>query len=116
MSRDDQDQMFVAQAKTCLDKTEAALDEITQGKLRTARQTALAEQQRFGWKIPVAAFASLFFMALLVNSLMVSNEPPISVELFEDIALLSAEEELEMYEDMDLILWLLEEEGSDGLG
>ncbi|VAW87538.1 hypothetical protein MNBD_GAMMA18-1209 [hydrothermal vent metagenome] len=116
MSRDDPQQAFIEQAKTRLDKTEAALDEITQEKLQTARRTALARQHRFGWKMPVAAFASLFFMALLVNSLMVSNELPISVDLFEDIALLSAQEELEMYEDMDLILWLLEEEGSDGLG
>ncbi len=116
MSRDDQQQAFIEQAKSRLDKTEAALDEITQEKLRMARRTALTRQQRFGWKMPVTAFASLFFIALLVNSLMVSNTPPLSMDLFEDIALLSAQEELEMYEDMGLILWLLEEEGDDGLG
>ncbi len=38
------------------------------------------------------------------------------VALFEDIALLSAEEDLEMYEDIDLILWLMEEESSRDLG
>ena len=116
MSEDEQHHRFTEQLKARLDRTEAALDPATVAALRTARQEALTTPRRLGWKMPSAAFASLIFGAVLINSLMMPSEPPVPMALFEDIALLSAEEELEMYEDIDLILWLLEEEANSDLG
>lgn len=116
MNKDDRGHCFVEQAKTRLDQTESQLDTETLGKLRDARCEALATKTKISWKMPTTAFASLVFCALLVNSLMIPDEPSVPVELFEDVALLSSQDELEMYEDMDLILWLLEEEASHDLG
>lgn len=116
MKRDDPNHEFVEQAKNRLDRSETELDPVTLGRIRAVRREALTAKNRPFWQMPVTAFASLALCVLLVNGLMPPNELPASVDLFEDVALLSAQEELEMYEELDLILWLLEEEAENGLG
>ncbi len=116
MSTDNPDHRLSEKLKQQLDQTEAELDNATLEALRVSRQQALTAPRHVAWKVPSAAFASLVFGALLVSSVMVSSEAPVPVALFEDMALLSTDESLEMYEDIDLILWLLAEESGSDLG
>ncbi len=117
MNSDQQDKQFIQQAKARLDQAEQQLEPTIKAQLRDARQQALATKQRPTWLMPATAFASITFCALLINGFLPGNKAlPPSVDLFEDIALLSAPEALEMYEDLELILWLLEEEAENELG
>ena len=117
MNRNEQENKFIHQTKARLDQSEQQLDHVTLGRLRAARREALQSKRRPAWQLPAAAFATLVLCAVLVTGLMrPAEEVPGSVEMLEDIALLTAQEELEMYEDMDLILWLLEQEDGADLG
>lgn len=116
MNKDDQKPEFIEQVQARLDQSEQQIDPITLGRLRAARREAMAVKRRPIWQWPAATFATLALCAVLVNGLMQApDEMPASVDLFEDVVLLSAQDELEMYEELDLLLWLLEEE-ENGLG
>jgi len=117
MNRDDQKSQFIQQAKARLDQSEKQVDSITQSRLRDARREALMVKRRAVWQLPATAFASFVLCAVLIAGLISpADELPLTVDLFEDVALLSGQEELEMYEDIDLILWMLDEEAENGLG
>ena len=117
MNKDEQNAEFARQLKAQLDQSGQQLDHVTLGRLRAARREALQSKRRTAWRQPAAAFATLVLCAVLVTGLMrPAEEVPDSVEMLEDITLLMAQEELEMYEDMDLILWLLEQEDGADFG
>ncbi len=117
MNRDEQKSKFIQQAKARLDRSEEQIDSTTQGRLCAVRREALMVKRRPVWQLPATAFASFVLCAVLIAGLISPiEELPLTVDLFEDMTLLSAQEELEMYEDIDLILWLLEEDAENGLG
>jgi len=117
MNRDEQESQFIQQAKVRLDQSEKQIDAITQARLGAVRREALSAKGRSIWQRPVTAFASLALCALLIGGLILPmDEQPLTMDLFEDVALLSAQEELEMYEDIDLLIWLQDEEIDNGLG
>ncbi len=117
MNRDEQNSQFIQQAKARLDRNEEQIDAITQNRLCAVRREALSAKGRPIWQRPATAFASLALCALLIGGLILPmDEPPLTMDLFEDVALLSAQEELEMYEDIDLLIWLLDKDIDNGLG
>lgn len=117
MNKDEQNSRFIRQAKARLNRGEEQVDATTQSRLCAARREALSAKKRPIWQRPATAFASLALCALLIGGLILPmDEPPPTMDLFEDVALLSAQDELEMYEDIDLIIWLLDEDIDNGLG
>ena len=94
---------------------EQALDELTLAKLKAARMRALeqvGQRPRYAWWLPTG-FATAVISALLIinvwnqTSIRDSVEPELSA--FDDLQLLSAGEELDMFEDLDFYLWLASE-------
>jgi len=98
-----------------LDQSVEAIDVATQARLRTARReavTASETRSQPAWLMPMGSLAAAATVAVLTVSLWQmptdqatdSQLPPL-----EDIALLSDNEGLEFYEDLDFYLWLDDE-------
>jgi hypothetical protein len=79
--------------------------------LRNARVTALADDARQpSWPWKPVAFASLllFFGAVLVFD--VSNEAEFPAADIEDLAVISSEDELEFFEELEFYIWIEEDQ------
>lgn len=122
MNRHDEDQ-FVHSAKRLLDESVTDLDGATLSRLARARNRAL--EKRTGWRrlwrpLPMAAMGAA--MAAVVLVLIVAVRPgrengPDTV-LVADLELVTAEESVEFFEDMEFYEWLATEDGPlvSGLG
>ena len=103
-----QQQAFLDRVKSALDEHEAQLDANTMRELRLARHKALESlhQPRRLWQ-PVGLAALAATVAIVVVSLHVMQAtPPSSTTAIEDMALLSASDEFELYENLDFYQWL----------
>ncbi len=94
-------------ARASLDDSVSRLDAATLSRLNQARQQALEESrrplfQRFWLPISAAAFAML---ALAVVLPLQTPETPAPATEY-----ISATEDAELMEDLDLVLWLMEED------
>lgn len=105
---DKQEQAFLQRIKTTLDENEAQLDTNTLRDLRLARHTALESlrKPRRLWQ-PVAMATVAATVAVLVVALQVLQPKPATMQSgVEDVALLSANDDLELYENLDFYQWL----------
>ena len=123
-----------------------AVDELQQpvaplvaGQLRAARRTALAqEQEKRSWlhaiNLPVwggaalagfsaLAVAMLFFMSLEPSAIQPSLQAKTESEktaddnvLLEDLSIMAAQDDLQFYQDLELLQWLAEEGELDAQG
>ena len=104
---DDKDRDFLAAVKTTLDRGVDALDEPTLARLRRARRAALQGPVRHrtpAWLLPlggVAATASVVMIAMALWAPRPTADD--KMMLIEDAQLLSSAEELEFYQDMELL-------------
>ena len=102
---------FLQRVKTALDAHEAQLDANTLRDLRLARHKALESLQkpRRLWQ-PVALVAVAASVAVVAISLHVLQpKMPITAPGMEDMALISASDEFDLYENLDFYQWLEQE-------
>jgi len=117
----DNDTRLIERIRRRLDEDVDALDSATLSRLEQARRLALAAAtqprrpwRRIGWLdsrpagdwlIPAGAFASVVATALALT-LMVSAPEHGVARAADDLELISAGEELELYENLEFYQWL----------
>ncbi|WP_455210466.1 DUF3619 family protein [Kaarinaea lacus] len=119
------DDILLKAAKTTLDDNSALLDEDVRQRLQQARRTAVAAAMSTSkvpskpvikpkWVVAAGSFAVLTMIISIVfflNATVPETSPMASVE---DMPILTAPEELELYEELDFYQWLAEEQDSVG--
>jgi len=88
-------------------QTHADLARLRQNALRHARQ----QPERPRWLMPVATLATAAGIGALSVTLWI-NQPDLSAQqaqLIADLEILGADDELELYQEMDFLLWLEEQ-------
>jgi ferric-dicitrate binding protein FerR (iron transport regulator) len=103
-----QQQDFVQRVKSVLDEHETQLDAKTLRDLRLARSRALESlhKPRRIWQ-PLALAALAATVVVVVVSLQIMQpKAPSTAPGIEDMAVLSAGDELDLYENLDFYQWL----------
>lgn len=102
---------FLEKARQSLDDSVEGLDSNTLDKLNQIRREALndthTKSQSVSWGswAPVGGIAT----AALLAAFWFANPPPTPQPLMDDMELLTAEEDLEMMEDIEFVAWLMEQ-------
>lgn len=110
----DRPQTWPAQAKALLDQSVEQLDAATLSRLNRARQAALAQRRPRPrqWLLPTGlASACMLLLALLtwhayVPRLAPSDTPVARTTSSGDLDLVSGEDSLEFYQDLEFYAWL----------
>jgi len=109
---------FLDKARKQLDNKSDQLDAATLSRLNQARQAALAQlkpqQSRLKSRwIPVSGLAAA---VLLTSVFLFKSEEIINASDpgVDEIEILAARDNLELYEQLDFYLWLIEEDSSAG--
>ncbi len=107
------DQALEALARASLDDSVAHLDASTLSQLNRARQAALAETRKpfiqRHW-LPLGAAACAVFALAIALPLLKPGAPAVETLPGVEEAYTSAAEDAELLEDLDLVLWLMENE------
>jgi type VI protein secretion system component VasF len=107
----EQDKDFLEQIGKTLDQGLEELDGDTLNRLHQARLAATERHKgrymQRGWLVAGGALASVVIVLLLSLQL---NTKAVNESMLEDMALLSADAELELYRDLDFYDWLAEKE------
>ena len=114
-----QENDFLEQVSSALDKSCDSIDGYTQSRLTRIRHQALDRtKQASRWKVwgPVGA-AGLACSMVLVLNFGIQSQAPVSDTLIgdtaiEDLDLLTADEGLEFFEDLEFYQWLAENDFS----
>lgn len=105
-----EEQKFLESIRSRLDEGLEHLDAATLSRLRQAREQALAQRykkRRAVWLIPAgAAVAASILVALIINQPKPAPEPDY---LFDELEMLSAFDELDLYEDLEFYAWLADD-------
>ena len=105
---DDKESRFIAAAKAALDRSAQQLDELTIARLRAARSKALeARPRRLAW-LAVGGLATAALTATLVAFLLFAPAVAPPVSGLEQVDLLSDNDGLELYRDLEFYRWLVE--------
>jgi hypothetical protein len=105
---DDQEARFLAAAKNALDQGTQQLDALTIARLRTARARALAARpRRFVW-LAAGGLATATLAAVLVGFLLFAPTLAPPDTSIEQLDLLSENDSIELYRDLDFYRWLAE--------
>ncbi|GAB4300374.1 MAG: DUF3619 family protein [Thiohalomonadaceae bacterium] len=107
----DDERRLIAQVRAALDDSVTNLDAVTRSRLAQARARAQRPQrQRWYWWLPLggAVLASLFAAMLWLERPALL--PGTAVDSATDFELLMANEDLELYQELDFYHWLAEEE------
>ena len=102
---------FLQRVKATLDAQEEELDANTLRDLRLARHQALATLQkpRRIWQ-PVALAGLVAMLVVVVMTLQQTQmKPPGTGSAMENMALLSAGDDFDLYENLDFYQWLAQE-------
>lgn len=105
---------FVEVAKRLLDESVADLDGATLSRLARARNRAL--ERRTGWgrlwrPLPMAGLGAAMAAAVLVLFVTLRPGGELDTTLVADLELVTAEESVEFFEDMEFYEWLAAEDG-----
>ena len=116
MTTEEREKHFVESAKRVLDQDADNLDGATASRLRQMRYTALeqAEKRASSWwrrfRIPAAALVTASLIASFTFVQMRTSDELQTVKTIEDMEILAAAEQLDLYEDYDFYAWLAEEQ------
>ena len=106
MSRDE-DQTFVNGIKSTLDQSQQSLDAITLARLKAARMTALeGGEHKFGWLTQNQMFLATAMSILLGVSVWLIQTPGNGSLPMDDLPLLTATEDFELYRELEFYQWL----------
>jgi len=107
MNRNDDEQAFVQGIKHRLDQSQQELDTITLARLRAARRTALENaQQRPVWFLRHRMLLATAMSTLLVVSIWLIQVPEKGQLPIDDLPLLTATEDFDLYRDLEFYQWL----------
>jgi len=105
---DDKESRFIAAAKAALDRSTQQLDELTIARLRAARRRAVeARPRRLVW-LAAGGLATAALTATLVAVLLFAPAAAPPVSGLEQFDLLSENDSLELYRDLEFYRWLAE--------
>lgn len=105
---DDKEARFIAAAKAALDHSTQQLDELTIARLRAARHKALAARpRRLAW-LAAGGLATAALTATLVAFLLFTPAVSPPVTGLEQFDLLSENDSLDLYRDLEFYRWLAE--------
>ncbi|MFQ5596757.1 MAG: hypothetical protein ACE5GK_01770 [Nitrospiria bacterium] len=113
MKDNDKTDPLIASAKDLLNQAQRELDSVIVSRLRHARQQALdahadKDKTRSPWLIPASGIV-LACAGALVFFLWLRTPPPMDAGVgIEDLDLLTADESLEFYQDLEFYAWLSE--------
>ena len=112
MIHSENEEQFVARVKHQLDQSAAELDPSVLARLRRARYEALHSQHKsVPWLWPISGLATVC-TALLVAMLWWDSPPEpmlnITAQNVEDVEVLIAADQLDLYEDLEFYGWLAE--------
>jgi hypothetical protein len=117
---DKQEHELVASAKRLLDQATDDLDTTTLAQLQQARQSALARREsRQSWifrPLPLAGACGSVLTAAALAILLVlhpSDQEEIENSLVADLGIITAEESVEFFEDIEFYQWLSTIEDAD---
>ena len=107
------DKITLNKINQALDSGAENLDADVSRRLRMARheaveQLAQREQKKPSWHLwqPIAGGMALATVAAISIGINLSSHAVVEPDVFEDLTLLSASDEFELYEDMDFYYWL----------
>lgn len=104
---DDKESRFIAATKAELERSAQQLDELTIARLRAARRNALdARPHRVAW-LAAGGLATAALTATVVAFLLFTPAAP-PVAGLEQFDLLSENDGLELYRDLEFYRWLAE--------
>ena len=100
--------------KRILDTGTDALDSTTLARLRQVRKEALQQSPGRGvrWWMPMSAMGATAAAVLVATWLTTTVAPQARVEGIEDIEILAAADNTELYEQMDFYEWLESQQGN----
>jgi hypothetical protein len=105
---DDKESRFIAAAKAALDQSVQQLDEPTIARLRAARLRALEPRpRRLAW-LAAGGLATAALSAALVAVLLFAPATAPPATGLEQLELLSENDSLELYRDLEFYRWLAE--------
>lgn len=102
----ERDRALMDGARQVLDQSAAELDEITAQRLRQIRREALAQPARAHWNWGYAGAATAAMAVMAVVLWPGPQQTDTTVASLEDIELLSANEDIEFYEQIEFYQWL----------
>ncbi len=113
------EEQFLKAAKTTLDHRAQNVDEEVRRRLQQARRAAVQAAQtqstsRPGWLVPAGGFAVLVIAISVTYYGLQTIQEPAPLASVEDVPILVAPEDLELYEELDFYQWLAEEHGDVG--
>lgn len=107
MNKQDPQAPFVETVKAALDQSQADLDSVTLARLRAARRTALqTKPDKIGWWRPHRVWLATAFSMVLAVTLWLGQQPGKAVLPVDDLPLLTASEDFELYRDLEFYQWL----------
>lgn len=114
MSGREHDEAIAARARAALDRSCEQIDEPTRARLRAARLRALAgldAPRSFAGGRRLAAASAALALAVAVSWWLRALPPPLALEAdLEDVEILTAAEDLELYDELDFYRWLADDE------
>ncbi|MDD2320474.1 MAG: DUF3619 family protein [Geobacteraceae bacterium] len=120
MMSEENDKAFVQNLRKVLDETEAQMDPRIRMRLRSARLKALESLKtpvpwydRFPRWVTAGGLATAMVLVLTLSLWTSSDHTTIPSGQVEDLEILTTQEQMELYKDLDFYRWL---ETSDHLG
>ena len=104
----DKEQQFIQNVKAGLDRSLQELDAVTRSRIKAARRTALEHaQSRPAWLGRKPLILATAMSAVLAVSVWLLQKPGNGNSLpLDDLPLLSASEDFELYRDLEFYQWL----------
>ena len=120
------DEVLLKAAKSTLDDATTQLDDEVRQRLQQARQVAVRTANaspnspskpliRPSWMVTAGSFAVLVIVTSVVFiNVTTESEPTVPMASIDDVPIITAPEEMELYEELDFYQWLVEEQDSVG--
>lgn len=107
MTRNEREQQFIDGLKTSLDESLHEFDAATLARLKSARSAALASEQHSpGWLFGNKMVLATGFSVLLLAGLWLFQGPDPQHLPMDELPLLTATEEFELYRNLEFYQWL----------
>ncbi len=125
MNDEKREREFLAAVKSSLRHSEKNIDELTQARLRAARHRAVAaHQEKTFWpvsgiltvdwlrsrRVALSAAMSLTIVGALLLLFNLQQPAQRLTPMLEDIELLTSNDDIELYQDLDFYVWIEDEQ------